>query len=167
MSVSDAWFHRIKAAQRDLIRVGGGIERAAEICSISKTQMGRFNNAADPDLMPLQVVAALEAESGRPFVTAAMAAEQGRRLTDPQEDRAADVSVMAGYAELMRQNAEVVNALAVAVSDGMVTPVEAQTVDRALASMQNATQTLRESMAVIKARGATKAALSIVPGEGA
>ena len=28
---TDAWFHRMKSAQRDLIKLAGGIERAAEI----------------------------------------------------------------------------------------------------------------------------------------
>src|SRR6185312_16646205 len=68
-AISDAWFYRLKAAQRDLIKMVGGIERAAEITSISKSHVGRWNNATDPDLMPINAALLLEAECGVPLIT--------------------------------------------------------------------------------------------------
>lgn len=162
MSVSEAWFHRIKAAQRDLIKLNGGIERAAEITSISKSQIGRMNNPGDVELMSLAAVIALEADCGQPLVTAVLAETNGRRLTDPEAERAADVCVMASHAEMMRQSAEVAHALAVAIADGQVTAAEAHTVDRALSSLQHATSDLRAALANIKARGGEKTGLRIV-----
>ena len=167
MSVSDNWFYSVKAAQRDLVKLCGTIERAAGIANVSKTQMGRFVNATDPDLMPLHVIVVLEKECGQPVVTQVMAAEQGRRLTDPDEERQVERDVMTGYAALMQQSASVVNALASAMADGQVTPVEAQGIDRALSAMQIATQDLRAALAGVKARGGVKASLSVVSGEGA
>ena len=165
MSVSEAWFHRVKAAQRDLIKLAGSIERAAEITSISKSHIGRMNNPLDPELMPLSAVVALEADTGQLLVTAVMAEANGRRLTDPEADRVADVSIMARHAELMRQVAELANGMALAIADGRVTPSEAQKVDRIAADLQQATAELRTAFAGIKAVGGTAAALRIV-GEG-
>lgn len=165
MSVSEAWFHRVKAAQRDLIRLAGGIERAADLTSISKSHIGRMNNATDGELMPLSAVVALEADTGQPLVTAVLAETNGRRLTDPEAERVADVSVLSMHAELMRQTAEIANGMAIAIADGRVTPAEAQTVDRLCANLQNATTDMRASLAMVKAKGGAAAGLRIV-GEG-
>lgn len=165
MSVTDAWFHRVKAAQRDLIKLAGGIDRAAELTSVSKSHIGRMNNPTDGDLMPVSVIVALEADTGHPLVTAVLAETNGRRLTDPDAERAADVSVLSAHAELMRQAAELANGMAVAIADGRVTPSEAQTVDRVCAGLQIATSELRATLAAIKAKGGAAAALRLV-GEG-
>lgn len=165
MSFSEAWFHRVKAAQRDLIKLAGGIERAAEVTSISKSHIGRMNNPADGELMPLAAVVMLEADCGQPLVTAVLAETNGRRLTDPEAERAADVSVLSMHAELMRQSAELANGMAIAIADGRVTPAEAQSVDRICSSLQAATSELRAALAAIKAKGGASAALRVV-GEG-
>ena len=165
MSVSEAWFHRVKAAQRDLIKLAGSIERAAEITSISKSHIGRMNNPADPELMSIGAIMALEADTGQPLVTAVMAETNGRRLTDPEAERAADVSIMASHAELMRQMAELSNGMALAIADGRVTPSEAHKIDRIASQLQLATSVLRTATAAVKASGGTAAALRIV-GEG-
>lgn len=165
MSFSEAWFHRVKAAQRDLIKLAGGIERAAEVTSISKSHIGRMNNPADGELMPLAAVVMLEADCGQPLVTAVLAETNGRRLTDPEAERAADVSVLSMHAELMRQSAELANGMAIAIADGRVTPAEAQSVDRICSSLQAATSELRAALAAIKAKGGASASLRVV-GEG-
>lgn len=99
---TDAWFHRMKSAQRDLIKLAGGIERAAEITSFAKSSVGRWNNAGDAELMPPQAVYALEAECGVPVFTAAMAALHGRRLSDPDEHARKAGDVLQRYAEAAR-----------------------------------------------------------------
>lgn len=114
--ISNAWFHRIKAAQRDLIRLVGGIERAAEISSISKSHIGRMNNATDPELMPLHAVYALESECGVPVVTSAMAELNGRRLADPENERAAEQCVVVTYSEMVRKAGDLISGGAVAIA---------------------------------------------------
>lgn len=166
MTVSDAWFHRVKAAQRDLIKLNGGIERAAELTSISKSQIGRMNNPADGELMTLAAVVILEADCGQPVVTAVMAEANGRRLTDPEAERAAEVSVLSAHADVMRQSGELAHSMAVAISDGRVTPAEAQTIDRVAAKVAEANAELRAALAGIKAQGGAAAGLRVV-GEGA
>jgi len=160
--MSDPFLYRVKAAQRDLIERCGGILRVETISGFSKSQVGRWNNPSDPDLMPLGAIRALEADCRVALVTAVLAEVNGRRLTDPEEERAQDVCVMLSHAELMRQAAELANGMALAISDGQVTPTEAQNIDRLAAGLERSASSLRASLAAIKARGGAAAALRIV-----
>lgn len=160
--MSDPFLYRVKAAQRDLIERCGGILRVETISGFSKSQVGRWNNPSDPDLMPLGAIRALEADCRVALVTAVLAEVNGRRLTDPEEERAQDVCVMLSHAELMRQAAELANGMALAISDGQVTPTEAQNIDRLAAGLERSASSLRASLAAIKARGGAPAALRIV-----
>ncbi|MBN9053517.1 MAG: hypothetical protein J0H80_07015 [Rhizobiales bacterium] len=160
--MSDPFLYRIKAAQRDLIERCGGIMRVESISGFSKSQVGRWNNPSEPDLMPVGAIRTLEHDCGVALVTAVLAEVNGRRLTDPVAERAEDVCVMLTHAELMRQAAELANGMAIAISDGQVTPTEAQNVDRLAAGLERAASDLRASLAAIKARGGTSAALRVV-----
>jgi hypothetical protein len=162
----DAFLYRVKAAQRDLIERCGGIMRVVDKSGYSKSEVGRWNNGSEPDLMPVGAIAALERDCGQALVTAVLAEANGRRLTDPEAARRAEVNVLTSHAELMRQSAELANAIAVAIADGAVTPSEATTVDRVAASLERAASELRASLAVIKADGGAKAELKIVGSEG-
>ncbi|MCM2292273.1 hypothetical protein NAC44_08025 [Allorhizobium sp. BGMRC 0089] len=161
----DAWFHRIKAAQRDLIRMVGGIERAAEISSVSKSHVGRMNNATDPELMPISVVFALESECGVPLVTSAMAELNGRRLADPDAERAADWNVLASYTDVVRKAADLTSGGAMAIADMVVTPAEAHKMDRDAAELQRGIGQLRQALAAVIARGGERVGLHLVKGE--
>ncbi|MEY9196617.1 hypothetical protein ABIA16_001733 [Sinorhizobium fredii] len=161
----DAFLYRVKAAQRDLIERCGGIERAVTITGFSKSQVGRWNNPNDPDLMPIGAVRALEQDCRQPLITAVMAEANGRRLSDPEADRQADVNVLTAHAEVMRLSGDLANAMAMAISDGHFTPTEASAVDRAASSLEKAMSELRAMAAVIKARGGMSATLRLV-GEG-
>lgn len=83
MAISEAWFHRLKAATRDLVKVCGGVVRAGEISGYSKTEVGRWQSATDTDVIPIPAALALEADSGRAFVSSVMAELNGRRLGEP------------------------------------------------------------------------------------
>ncbi|MDM9619098.1 hypothetical protein [Rhizobium sp. S96] len=159
---SEAWFHRVKAAQRDLIKIVGGIDRAAEISSVSASHIGRMNNARDTDLMPLSVVYALESECGLPVVTQAMAELSGRRLSDPDAEHKANVDVLTSYSELMQKAASLMAAGATAMADGVVTPAEAHSMDREAASIERGISRFRQALAVVKATGGVKAGLKVV-----
>ncbi|MCO5734106.1 hypothetical protein [Rhizobium sp. SSA_523] len=162
MRLNDAWMYRMKAAQRDLIEACGTVRRVEEKYAYGKSTIGRWSNPLDATLMPLNAVVALEADCGIPFVTQVLAELSGRRLTDPEEERAAEVCVMASHAELMRQTAELANSIAMAIADGKVTPTEAHTVDRVAANLQTATSDVRAALASIKSKGGVPAALRVV-----
>ncbi len=159
---SDAWFHRVKAAQRDLIKLVGGIERAAEISSVSASHVGRMNNGRDTDLMPLSVVYALESECGVPVVTQAMAELNGRRLSDPESDRVANVNVLSSYSDVLQKAAALMATGAAAMADAYVTPAEAHSMDRHAADIERGLSTFRQALAIVKATGGAKAGLHVV-----
>ncbi|MCB5201906.1 hypothetical protein LH464_05360 [Neorhizobium sp. T786] len=161
----DAFLYRIKAAQRDLIERCGGIMRVVEKAGFSKSEVGRWNNSSEPDLMPIGAIAVLERDCGQALVTAVLAETNGRRLSDPDEERKAEVCVLNSHAELMRQSAELAHSIAVAIADGQVSPSEAQTIDRAASGIQKGLSDLRASLATIKARGGARAGLSLVSGD--
>ena len=158
----DAFLYRVKAAQRDLIDRCGGIMRSVDLTGFAKSQVGRWHNPLDSDIMPPGAIRALEADCGNPMITAVMAEACGRRLADPDEERRAERDLLAAYSEMMRLQAEVVHRMAIAISDGHVSPAEATAVDRALAKVESSTAELRSTLAVIKARGGDAVSLRLV-----
>lgn len=153
--ISDAWFHRVKSATRDLIKLSGGVVRAGEIASVSKTEVSRWQTATDPDVISLPAALALEAECGVPLVTTVMAELNGRRLSDPEVDTAARgaTNIMAQHAEFLRCSAEVSASTAAAVVDQQVTPAEAEIIDRKLAELERVIADKRQGLAGLKAGG--------------
>lgn len=150
--ISDAWFHRIKSATRDLVRNCGGLERCAELTSLGKSTIGRYQSAADPDIITLPAVVALEADCGIPFVTSVMAELNGRRLSDPEAAAGATVScVIKGHADVMQRSADLAGAMADAMSDLVVTPAEAEIADRRLSELMTSASDLRQKLAALKA----------------
>jgi hypothetical protein len=137
------WLPRIKSAQRALIERVGGIKEAAGFAGLSTGQMGNFNNRDHPALMPLPVVAVLEAEAGIPFVTTAMAELNGHRLAAPESDGGeADV-----VADVFRCNNAImgkVGALASAVADALA---DGELTLNELASISRESAPLRELLA--------------------
>lgn len=143
---NEAWFLRIKSAQRDLIKYCGGIERVSEITSISKSHVGRWNNTTDTDLMSLNAVYMLEHECGVPVVTTAMAALNGRRLADPDHDVRAAGNLLAAHSDVMRNTSELMNVSAQAFADGRVTHAEATQMDRVSSNLERSVTELRTSI---------------------
>ncbi|QRM55128.1 hypothetical protein [Sinorhizobium sp. BG8] len=164
--MTDAFIMRLKAAQRDLIEACGGVERAAAKCGYSKSTVGRWYDPNDGTVMPIPAVVTLERDARAPFLTAVQAEANGRRLTDPDQERATDISVLTSHAEVMRQASELMNAMALAMEDGKITPAEATTVDRIASALDAASSNLRASLANVKARQGAVAALRVVNGEG-
>jgi hypothetical protein len=162
---SDAWFHRVKSAQRDLIKLVGGIERAAKISSISKSQIGRFNNPTDAELMSVSVVYSLEAECGVPVVTNAMAELSGRRLSDPDADREADVCVQRAKANLVSKLGELLSRSAEAGADGFVSVAEARQLMGLSSDIDQINACFRQALAVVAARGGEHVGLKVVKGD--
>ncbi|UXN05236.1 phage regulatory CII family protein [Bartonella sp. HY761] len=148
--INEAWFHRLKAAQRDLIKTCGGIERCVEITSLSKSQVGRWNNATDPDLMPTNAIYMLENECGMPLVTTALAALNGYRLIAPDEEGKSMGSVLAKFSDLVAASGDVMATGSRAFADGKLTPAEAADIDRACSAMEIKMLELRQQLSRAK-----------------
>ncbi|WP_245409747.1 hypothetical protein [Pararhizobium haloflavum] len=142
---SDAWFHRLKAAQKDLIKRCGGIDRAAELTSVSRSQVGRWNNPGDPDLITLPAMLMLEAECEAPLVTAVLAGINGRRIADPDEASLSGASacVLSAHAATITKASELMSVGAQALADGKVSPAEAAEMDRACSLLDRSVADLR------------------------
>ncbi|MBX3543601.1 hypothetical protein [Chelatococcus sp.] len=153
-AASEEWFHRIKSATRDLVRLCGGVVRAGEITNTSKSEVSRWQSANDTDIIPISAVLALQAECGVPMITTVMADLEGRRLSDPEsEGIAASTSCFrTHHAEFLRASADVSVATATALADGEVSAAEAEIVDRELADLERVVATKRQMLAGIKAR---------------
>jgi len=151
--ISTAWAHRLKAAQRDLISRCGGIERAAQITSFGKSNVGRWNNATDPDLMPLNAVLALEADAGVAPVTAVMAGLNDRRLVEPDSAGQGPGAVFSRHAETVRAAGDLMAAGAEAFADGKLTKSEMAMIDRAASQVENALGELRKAIGHGRAEG--------------
>lgn len=160
MALPDDVLMRIKAATRDLVKACGGIVRAAELCRVSKTEMGRYQVPTDPDIIPLHHALVLETECDLPVITTVMADIHGRRLSDPQAVEAAGC-IFARNAELMRRTAELMGSAATAAADGSCTASEAEILDRHASAVEAATRLLRRDLASVKA-GRAPAALRAV-----
>lgn len=160
--ISTAWQHRLKSAQRDLISRCGGIERAAEITSFAKSNVGRWNNPTDPDLMPINAVLALELDAGVALVTAVMAGLNGRRLMEPDSEGAGPAAVFRHHAEAMRAAGDLMAAGAAAFADGKLTPAEMAIIDKAAGQVEATLSELRKAIGHGKAEGGQVAILKAV-----
>jgi hypothetical protein len=152
MAISEAWFHRLKAATRDLVKVCGGVVRSGEVAGYSKTEVGRWQSATDTDIIPIPAVLALEADSGRAFVTAVMAELNDRRLGEPGADGREAASLARTHAEISRAVGEASIQLAIAQEDGVITPTEAEKVDRVYADAERWLGDARQTLANARVR---------------
>lgn len=150
LAISDAWFHRIKSATRDLTDRCGGIERSATIASVSKSEVSRWRVAGEPSIITLPAALALEAECGVPLVTSAMASLGGHRVVSEDEAGGDASAIVMRHAEVMRAMAEVVATSAAAFADGRVTPAEAEQLDRSAAELLRQLDTWRADIAAAK-----------------
>ncbi|RWC47984.1 MAG: hypothetical protein EOS55_14060 [Mesorhizobium sp.] len=145
----------LKAKQRDLIAAAGGIERAADVCNYGKSTVGRWANTDSAELMPLEVIFALEEETGRFDMSEAIGAARGRRFADV-EAVAANGSVMAAHAETVVRMGELMSEGALAFADGQLTPYESTRIDRALSKVEAGLAEYRKILAGAKAAGGLK-----------
>lgn len=145
----------LKAKQRDLIAAAGGIERAAGVCSYSKSTVGRWANAESMEMMPLDAMFALEEETGRHDVSEAIAQARGRRFAGA-DAQPANGCVMSAHAETVVRMGELMSEGALAFADGQITPAESAQIDRALARVMEAMGDYRKLLAGAKAAGGLK-----------
>lgn len=150
-TISEAWFHRIKATTRDLVKACGGIERAADIALVGKSTVSRWQHAGEEDIIPLPAVLALETECGRPYITRIMADLNGRGLTDPEAEADVAGTLATHHNGLMHKFAALSTDVASAMADGVVSPAEAEIVDRTASEMERSLAEMRRKLASKKA----------------
>lgn len=164
--LTDAWFHRIKAANRLLIKKNGGIEESARITSLSKSQIGRCHSDADTELLPVPAVIRLEAECGDFAVTRAQAELHGCKLSDPRERTVDGQCLMRENAELNRRTAEYQGNTATAFADLKLTSNESKQAIRDLERIIEKANDLIVAHASVVAAGSASIAPLRVVGEG-
>lgn len=144
MNKRDTWSNRMKAAQRDLIKACGGIERSAEVANVSAAQIGRCNNAETDDLLSARAKAKLEADCGYPWVTRTELQLLGFEMHENAAgggDRTSDVHsttsrVVAEAADVMRVYSE-------ALADGKITPADIAKLQKELGELSHAVEDAR------------------------
>lgn len=145
-----AWRYRVLAATRDLIIACGGAERCAQVVGIHPGSVYRWQHGKD--MIPLLSAMVLEQDCGRPYVTEIMAAYAGRQLTDdPETGEPTRRDVDLAHNALMREHVELTSSVLDATADRIVTPAEAEVIDRKAADVGRAVDDLRETLAERKA----------------
>lgn len=164
-ALTNAWFHKLKAANRLLIKKNGGIEDAAEICSLSKSQVGRCHADSDTELLPLPAVLRLEAECGDPCVTRVMAGLHGCKLSDPEKNNPDGTCLLRGSLDIGTAANEYQRNASIAYSDLKVTANEARQGMRDLQKLiDEATEQMSRYAEIVAKGGDTAAELKIVGG---
>jgi hypothetical protein len=148
--IPDAWFHRIKAATRDQIKLAGGLERAGAITSLSTSALSRCQCATSPDIIGIPAALALEADAGAHMITAAMAALHGCELTEAATEAEVAARAFGHVASAMGAASSLMAASAEAAADGRLTPSEAERLDRCAAGIDASLVPLRQTLAAAK-----------------
>jgi hypothetical protein len=154
--ISDAWFHRVKSATRDLVQACGGVVRAGEISHNSKSEVSRWQTATDEAIIPLAAVLVLEADCGLPLVTTVMADLGGRRLEGPSDEAGSATAMLGHYTETMRAASELLGSAATAFADGLITGAELEILDRNAGALERVVAGLRLGIAQAKGGPALK-----------
>ena len=128
----------------------GSIGLKLHSVTVSKSQVGRWNNAQDIDLMPLNVVYVLESECGIAFVTKALASLNGRSLEENDKPNHKNPDIMTTFADTVHHTSELMKAGIDALADGKITPNEATRMDREAASLEKRVAILRNGLAKAK-----------------
>jgi hypothetical protein len=156
MTEREPWFHRVKAAQRDLIARCGGIERAAEVGEVAVSQMGRFNNVGADDLMGARVKSRLEAYAGDPVVSRVECEWLGWKV----EPAGLSPELLSGskadhHARLMKPIVEAGDATRAyldGMKDGEFSPADCAAYDKELSELADAVQQARLANAALRGR---------------
>jgi hypothetical protein len=117
-----------------------GIEAAAQLTGKSKATLGRYYAESaehDDRFMPIDVVAALEAASGFPHVTSALADLRGITLSyDGEKRNAATTGVNQDVVALAQRFAMLMGEYNAAISDGRISVNEAKRLLRETLAIQ-------------------------------
>lgn len=112
------YYLAIKAATRMLIKFNGGLEAAATATRVQRASLQRYGSVDNMEqFIPLDVVADLEAESGQPVMTKALARGAGFFLV-PMPPASGDAKWVKHLGDLGKEAGEVISKLAQALTVG-------------------------------------------------
>lgn len=153
----------LKGATKDLVKAVGGLDRAAELTGLSTSQIARWyasRDERDPErpswtVADLVSVVLLEREldelgDPRRPVTACLARLAGCDL-DLGRDRRERIRVAAAAEGITGAAHDMVGELLRVLSDGRVTPAEAESADRRAAALETELVRLRGALAAARA----------------
>lgn len=118
----------LKAAVADLIECCGGLQRAAEVARVSRSQLFRYSNDSEDDAnthMPADIVAALERYCGHPVVTEWLAAEASCTLLAIQVSPSDADTIPKDVAGVASSTSRLCAEFAAAYADGKIDAAEA------------------------------------------
>lgn len=161
--ISLADLTQLKAATHDLVKAVSGLDRAAEIAGVSKSQVRRWyaeRDESDPsqpswttiDSLSIAVLEADLAERGNPRrpVTECLARLGGRALSDAAGG-VARASIAAAAATLFGLVGDLTADLALSLADGVVTPTEGASGDAKARAVMAALVDLRQALTAARA----------------
>jgi hypothetical protein len=133
----------LKAASRELVKACGGVTRAAQFTRVAESNLSRACSDHENQYLPMDVVADLESECGKPIVTQALAALSHMSVTErPRSVRVSDHIRCIG--DVSREFSEWVAAQSSAAADGVVDPKESELVLKELDDVMRALSEVAE-----------------------
>ncbi|WP_020178064.1 phage regulatory CII family protein [Methylopila sp. M107] len=144
-------YDALKAATKRLITLVGGLEAAARITRVGHQQLSRYQSREHADqFMPIDIVADLEAEAGEAVVTKVLADLANCNVTSRDEGETEPLG--RHLARIAKENADLVAALAIAMSDGKLDDTERATLR---AELHAAMDALNRLFGALDGEGAT------------
>lgn len=131
------WFPAIKGSTRDLIAAAGGIDRVTLFLGCGRTVVGNWNNWHMADLMPQWAMIALEADLGRPVLSAAYARLTGATVHDPVINCDRAKTLVVEMAVLTHEFSECLTSHSDASADGEYTIPELRDLREKLVDLDN------------------------------
>ena len=125
----------------------GGLDAAAAVTRVGRSQLGNYASLHDGQTMPVDVVADLEAVAGEPLITAELARRAGYLLVPLTP--ADDGPLAERMARLAAEVGQAFSAYAAAVADGHTTAEEEAHIARELTDIIAASQ---RALATLTAR---------------
>lgn len=114
----------LKAAVAKLVELAGGVNKAADLCGRSRSQMQRYTDDAEPDMMPADLIRILETAIGETIVSGFLVREQGGVVLSPPKG-AGDSELNIDFARMGETSSDLFAEYGRALKDAKVSPKEA------------------------------------------
>lgn len=112
-------YNLLKNATRRLIKTAGGVEGAAYVTRVGKTVLSDYQSLDRPShFMPIDVAADLEADTGKPIVTQALAQIAGGVFIALPRTVNNQPMLAAHLAKIMRKTGKIIEISGDALADG-------------------------------------------------
>lgn len=134
-------FSALLTATRALVDACGGVDAAASACRVQRSTLARYYAPNHPEMMPVDVAAALERVSGSSAVTLTLA-RLSRHALVPLHGDEGEPELLRRLGELMRRVGAACSEGAEAMDDGVLTGEERARLSTALHDVVNTASAL-------------------------